>query len=67
MLAADKDIPAPGTYNVSDKLVLPAAPKFSFGAGHEILVDENIPGPGAYDTSYIDKKFKPPGVKIAGK
>jgi len=32
-----------------------------------MLVNENIPGPGAYDTSYADKKYKPPGVKIAGK
>ncbi len=67
LLANDKDIPAPGTYDVNDKLVLSSAPKFSFGNGHEILLKENIPGPGAYDTSYADKKFKPPGVKMAGK
>lgn len=65
-LKTDKDIPPPGTYNISDKLILPTAPKFTFGAGHEILVSEDIPGPGAYDTSYIDK-HKGPSAVIAGK
>jgi len=66
MFWTDKDIPPPGTYNVNERLVFTTAPKFSIGKGHELLIKENLPGPGAYDTSYLDKKTGP-SVLMAGK
>jgi len=47
-------------------LVHTAAPKFSFGIGHEMLVNENVPGPGTYNDSILEKHHGP-NVVMAGK